>query len=201
MGLARELQAAAWINSGCLSAASAACPLSSGQLGKTSKTAATPHCPKGPKGTARIPDQDMPFFPEEGLSVPWGSLLFQNSSLETEEDMKWDLKSPFCILKKANMASKKEISWHQICLCSWSNYDNNANFRKLLYRVRDHTAKYVLNCLAHDKYQVHASLQFFLIIVDSVKKISYIMVSELNHRYQKSNRASSGCRRWHNHKA
>lgn len=53
----------------CLSAASAAPLLSSGQLGKNSKTA-TPRCPKGPKGTVRIPDQDMPFFPEEGLSVP-----------------------------------------------------------------------------------------------------------------------------------
>lgn len=39
MGPARELQAAAWINPGCLSAASAAHPLSSGQLGKNSRTA------------------------------------------------------------------------------------------------------------------------------------------------------------------
>lgn len=83
----------------CLAAASAAHLLSSGQLGKNSKTA-TPHCPKGPKGTVRIPDQDMPFFPEEGLSVPWQRLLFQHSSLETEGDMKWNLKCPLYSLKK-----------------------------------------------------------------------------------------------------
>lgn len=72
MGLAGELQAAAWINPGCWSAASAAHPLSSRQLGKNSRTA-TPRCLKGPKGALRIPDQDMPFFPEEGLSVLWQS--------------------------------------------------------------------------------------------------------------------------------
>lgn len=75
MGLARELQTAAGINPGCLSAASAACPLSSGQLGENSRTA-TPHSPEWPRGTVGIPNEYMPSFPEKGLSVLWQTLFF-----------------------------------------------------------------------------------------------------------------------------
>lgn len=58
--------------------------------------------------------------------------------------------------------------------------------------VRDHTGKNGLTCLAHGKYQVHTSLQFFLIIVVRAKKTSYIKVFELNHRDQKPNLAIVG---------
>lgn len=57
---------------------------------------------------------------------------------------------------------------------------------------RDHMGKQVLNHLAHSKYQVNASLHFSLITVDSVKRTSYIRVSELNHTQQKAHLASSG---------
>lgn len=97
MGLARELQAATWINPGCLSA-SAAHPLSSRQLGKNSRTA-TPHCLKGPKGALRIPDQDMALFPRRGIKCALTKFPIQFSSLEAEVDMKRDLKCPSTSLK------------------------------------------------------------------------------------------------------
>lgn len=74
--------------------ASAAHPLSAGQLGKNSRTA-TPHCPEWPEGTVEIPDQYMLSFPEKGLSVPWQSLLFHHSFLGSEVGEKRDLSGPF----------------------------------------------------------------------------------------------------------
>lgn len=57
---------------------------------------------------------------------------------------------------------------------------------------RDHMGKQGLNHRAHGKYQVNASLHFPLITVDSVRRTSYIRVSELNRMQQKAHLASSG---------